>query len=556
MDTEGDSLEREGADRNSPRNNVEGGDRNDSGRRPHPKSALSKFVMLHFRQQEDGKIQCIFFNKAWKSQLNITRLRDHFVRKSGSKSWKDQPLVVIASQESRQLSYRQANVRELTIWNQKQLADQKWALAQEMTGMSFRAFVHLAMKEVYQYSSSIVGYKFPSEKKLRTVLLDINYAQVKDAIEKRMWDHTVGRRATVSCDGWTNVRGRPLLNIMYIGRHGEMLYKHVDGSNTHKDSHWVADAIIKAIEEVGPENILQFTVDNAPVNKLAGFLIQSRYPHIVFGGCVAHGLDLVCEDMARLPWIKTIFDKCREFITFIKGHQRSHSMFLDYFSNGSELLKPGATRFATNLIMLDRAYGLSDCLKAMVVSSHWREWLAQGSTQLNGEAARHKRSILDDTFWDNVHDLLHMVEPIYVLLRQADAHKDFIGRLCFESMKAQETILSRHRSLGLKSHLITPHRCDQVAILFTRRWDNWHNILHSTAMLLNPVYLFFEDREKLLTLRNTRKDFDEYLELYVTHVLGYEGEKKEKWMEYVEIEMAGIYAINPKKWYEKARRHV
>ncbi|KAL3676974.1 hypothetical protein R1sor_026922 [Riccia sorocarpa] len=260
MDTEGDSLEREGVDKGSPRNNVEGGDRNDNGRRSHPKSELSKFVMLHFRQQEDGKIQCILCNKAWKSLHNITRLRDHFVRKSGSKSWKDQ----------------------------------KWALAQEMTGMPFRTFVHLAMKEAYQYSSSIAGYKFPSEKKLRTVLLDTNYAQVKDATEKRMWDHTVGRRATMSCDGWINVRGRPLLNIMYVGRHGEILYKHVDGSNTHKDSHWVADAIIKAIEEVGPENILQFTADNAPVNKLAGFLIRSRYSHIIFGGCVAHGLDLVC----------------------------------------------------------------------------------------------------------------------------------------------------------------------------------------------------------------------------------------------------------------------
>ncbi|KAL3691192.1 hypothetical protein R1sor_004843 [Riccia sorocarpa] len=74
-------------------------------------------------------------------------------------------------------------------------------------------------------------------------------------------------------------------------------------------------------------------------------------------------------------------------------------------------------------------------------------------------------------------------------------------------------------------------------------------------MLLNPVYLFSEDREKLLRLRNVRADFDEYLELYVSHVLGYIGEMKETWMEDVETETARILAINPKKWSEKARKN-
>ncbi|KAL3687591.1 hypothetical protein R1sor_013900 [Riccia sorocarpa] len=246
----------------------------------------------------------------------------------------------------RKASYHQASLLELSHWEMKQVADQKWAFAQEMTGMSFRAFVHPAFKEMYQFSSSIKGYKFPSEKKLRTVLLDTNYAKVKEATENRMWDNTVGRRGTMSCDGWTNVRGRALLNLVIVSRHGEMLVRHVDGSNTYKDSQWVADNIINEVEKVGPYNILQFTADNAPVNKLAGYLVRMRFPHIVFGG------------------------------------------------------------FATNIIMLDRAYGLSDSLRAMV----------------------------------------------------ADAHKDFIGRICFESMKAQETFLTRHKSLGLKSVLITCER--------------------------------------------------------------------------------------------------
>ncbi|KAL3691193.1 hypothetical protein R1sor_004844 [Riccia sorocarpa] len=109
-------------------------------------------------------------------------------------------------------------------------------------------------QEAYQYSSTLKGYKFPSETKLRTVLLDTNYAKVKEATENRMWDNTVGRRCTVSCDGWTNVRGRALLNLVIVGHQGEMLVRHVDGSNTHKNSQWVADNIINEVLKVGPHN--------------------------------------------------------------------------------------------------------------------------------------------------------------------------------------------------------------------------------------------------------------------------------------------------------------
>ncbi|KAL3688327.1 hypothetical protein R1sor_014636 [Riccia sorocarpa] len=183
-----------------------------------------------------------------------------------------------------------------------------------------------------------------------------------------MFDHMVWDKITISCDGWTNMNGRPQMNMLHISRHGELAHRHVDGSNEIKSAVWIAEHITKDIEERGPPNVLQFVADNASANILAGKLVRERYPHIIFGGCVAHGLDLLMEDIGKLPWVKEVVNDCKKFIKFIKNHHMTNAMFLDFFSNGATLLKPAATRFATNVIMLDRAWTLSSSLRRMVDS--------------------------------------------------------------------------------------------------------------------------------------------------------------------------------------------
>ncbi|KAL3698755.1 hypothetical protein R1sor_012831 [Riccia sorocarpa] len=213
-----------------------------------------------------------------------------------------------------------------------------------------------------------------------------------------------------------------------------MVYDHADGSNVTKDAKWVASNVIKVIREVGPKNVLQFTADNAVVNTLAGQIVRAEFPHVVFGGCVAHGIDLLFEDMAKLPWIEAIFIKCNDIVCFIKNSHQPHTMLMDFFSDGATLLKPVITRFATSIILLDRTYHLEHCLKRMVVSERWKTWATDSSrpAKTRIKAENIKQTILDDTFWNKCHDVLLMVEPIYRLLRQVDAHKDFMGILDYE----------------------------------------------------------------------------------------------------------------------------
>ncbi|KAL2612566.1 hypothetical protein R1flu_024258 [Riccia fluitans] len=202
-------------------------------------------------------------------------------------------------------------------------------MAQVVMGLPFRIFSHPAFQEAYRFSSQFAGYKLPSEKRLHTTLLDVNYQAIKEETKKKMFNRMVWDKATISCDGWTNVNGRPQMNIMFINRYGEAVHRHIDGSNEIKNSVWIADHIITNIEERGP--------------KMSSNSLRTMLPLTSW----------------RENW---------SFIQFIKNHHMPNAMFLDYFSNGASLLKPLATKFTTNVIMLDRAWSLESCLKRMVVS--------------------------------------------------------------------------------------------------------------------------------------------------------------------------------------------
>ncbi|KAL3689043.1 hypothetical protein R1sor_015352 [Riccia sorocarpa] len=368
-----------------------------------------------------------------------------------------------------------------------------------------------------------------------------------------MFNHMVWDKITISCDGWTNRNGCPQMNMLHISRHGELAHRHVDGSNKMmmtKSAVWIAEHIMQDIEERGPPNVLQFVADNASANILAGKLVRERYPHIIFGGCVAHGLDLLMEDIGKLPWVKEVVNDCKSFIKFIKNHHMTNAMFLDFFSNGATLLKPAATRFATSVIMLDRAWTLSSSLRQMVISDRWISWAndPQRPPKTRTDAREAKETILDERFWDKVHDIVMMMEKIFILLRQVDSHKDFLGRVFWESWECQDILKNLHKSMELRSNIITPSSCDELFLLFRHRWNGWTNIIHTTAMLLNPAYLFDEERQEFSYHSFIMRDFQVYVTLFAKGVLKFSGEELVQYLHDVDKELDDITCLDGSIW--------
>ncbi|KAL2650212.1 hypothetical protein R1flu_018340 [Riccia fluitans] len=220
--------------------------------------------------------------------------------------------------------------------------------------------------------------------------------------------------------------------------------------------------------------------------------------------------------MGKLAWIGAIFNKCNDIVSFIKNSHQPRIILMDFFSDGATLLNPGVTRFATNIIMLDRTYHLQHCLKKMVVSEQWTTWVTDPCRPSNTKfkADNIKQAILDETFWNKTQDLLLLVEPIFRLLRQVDAHKEFMGHICLGVGQTQKSIkhLWKHKGLKVESEYkssdatrcsycsdivgtngiisSTPWRCFSILCIFLIRND-------IEAYEWNYIYMDFQQYIKL-----------------------------------------------------------
>lgn len=80
-----------------------------------------------------------------------------------------------------------------------------------------------------------------------------------------------------------------------------------------KCSNFIANILIETIEQVGPANVVRIVIDNAPVWKSAGLIVQSRYDHIFWIPCSVHNLNLILEDFeAIVPWITELIGQTKD----------------------------------------------------------------------------------------------------------------------------------------------------------------------------------------------------------------------------------------------------
>lgn len=121
--------------------------------------------------------------------------------------------------------------------------------------------------------------------------------------------------------------------------------------------------------------VLQVVTDNAAACRAAGALIEATYPHITWSPCVAHVCDLALEDIFKLDYFKEVHTNTKAYVTFINNHHHTLSAWRQHqaAAGGSvlQLLKPGETRFASALLMIERTISVKSKLQQFVVSDSW-----------------------------------------------------------------------------------------------------------------------------------------------------------------------------------------
>ena len=162
-----------------------------------------------------------------------------------------------------------------------------------------------------------------------------------------------------------------------------MFIRSVDASAHIKDAALSCELLDGFIQEIGPQNVVQVIKDNAANYVVVGRLLMMRHPTLFWTPCVAHCINLMLEDMGKIPFIRDIADSSRTITNFIYNHTSMLSL-MRQFTNNKELVRPTITRFATSLISLRSLLACMWEIKRMFLSDEWHA--LSFSTKPEGQA--------------------------------------------------------------------------------------------------------------------------------------------------------------------------
>ncbi|XP_025678204.2 uncharacterized protein [Arachis hypogaea] len=300
-----------------------------------------------------------------------------------------------------------------------------------------------------------LGYKGPSYDRLRVNLLADLKRECQMVVDsyRSAWKE-IG--CTLMVDGWTDQRQRTLINFLVYCSKGLYFVKSVDASSMVKNTSSLCDLFSEVIEWIGPDNIVHVVTDNAA--------------------------NYVAADKSSMPHISNLATRASKIMVFVYNHM----VFLSWLRQRTywrEIVRPGATRFATVFITLMSIFERKSDLQSLVVDTHFTGHKLGRSA--NGRAV--SAIILDNKFWDDCFTACQIVSPLIKLLRLVDADdKPSLG-IVYESMLRLENRIKemfKHRKAAYQPY----------TEIINSRWDkHLKKNLHATAYFLNHGCFFSEN---------------------------------------------------------------
>ncbi|RVW65946.1 hypothetical protein CK203_007238 [Vitis vinifera] len=250
-----------------------------------------------------------------------------------------------------------------------------------------------------------VGMKGPTFHEVRVTNLKKELALTKDLMK----DHMVewGKNGcSIMSDGWTDRKERTLVNFLVNCSKGTMFMQSIDASSMIKTGEKMFELLDKWIEQVGEENVIQVITDNHSSYVMAGRLLELKRPHLYWTPCAAHCLDLMLEDIGKLPNIKRTLERAISLNGYIYNRSGLLNM-MRRFTGQRELLRPAKTRFATAFITLSRLHEQKNNLRKMFTSSDWSDSFGSPSSCASFEKYKEIFNIIDKRWEIQLHRPLH-----------------------------------------------------------------------------------------------------------------------------------------------------
>ncbi|KAL6513274.1 hypothetical protein OROGR_020760 [Orobanche gracilis] len=346
-------------------------------------------------------------------------------------------------------------------------------------GISFNALRYdslgPAIEAIGVYGS---GMKPPTYHEARVPMLkqEINHTKLllKDnEIEKSVYG------CSLMADGWRDRKGRSLINFLINTPRGSMFVESVDASSYSHTGQKMFELLDRFIQRVGPDDVVQVVTGSASNNVLAGKLLEDKYPHLYWTPCAAHCLDLIFEDIFKLPDLKRTFERAVQINTYIYNRIMVLNMMRD-FTGHRDMVRPATTRFATAFLTPSRFQKQKKNLRSMFTSDIWTK--SKFAKEIGGKQVIN--IIMMPSFWNSVVYAVKVAGPLIKVLRLVDGEKKPPMGYIYEAIdRAKEEIGAAFGN--------NENRYIEIFNIIDNRWDcQLHRPLHAVGYYLNPAYYY------------------------------------------------------------------
>jgi len=182
------------------------------------------------------------------------------------------------------------------------------------------------------------------------------------------------------------------------------------------------------------------------------------------------------DDIGNLKEFKKTITRGKRVANFIYRHGRILSAMREK-TNGKEIVRPGATRFATSYLSLKSLHKLMEGVKALFTCPEW--YASNLSKTKVGE--RVYNTVLSIEFWNAVEDCLRASAPLLIVLRAADGdEKPAMPEVAALMTEAKEQIKKSFGTQNKKGLL------KKILDIIERRWlKQMDHPLYGAALYLN-----------------------------------------------------------------------
>nr|XP_009590669.1 uncharacterized protein LOC104087814 [Nicotiana tomentosiformis] len=195
--------------------------------------------------------------------------------------------------------------------------------------------------------------------------------------------------------------------------------------------------------------------------------------------CAAHCIDLMLEDIEKIPNIKKALQRAIALVGFIYRHSGVLNMMRDFTKN-KELVKCGITRFATSFLTLQRLQYQKTNLRAMFTSEKWV--ISKWSKLPKGKSVAH--TVLMEIFWNQVMYILKIMGPLVKVLRLVDNKKKPAMGYIYEAMDRAKEAIAKAFGWNIAKY-------KDIFKIIDERWQcQLHHPLHAVGHYLNPEYFY------------------------------------------------------------------